>query len=135
MKKIYFIFILVTSIILMACSSVNTSKKSTELLFNKSFTLVEPFENDLININFDEKRVYGHSGVNRFFGPYHLKDDSIQIGPLASTMMAGPQKDMDNEQMILKTLNSATSYSYSNNLLIITSSNGEFLKFKLKENK
>lgn len=55
--------------------------------------------------------VFGDSGCNRFTGGYTVHGDRIEIGPLASTLMACPQKQMDAEAVFLKALQASTSYS------------------------
>jgi len=40
------------------------------------------------SLQFDDNRVSGLAGCNRFFGAFELVDGELQIGPLASTRMA-----------------------------------------------
>lgn len=49
----------------------------------------------------------GFGGCNNFFGSYELKDESIQIGPLGSTMMAC-DKGMNQESLVMNALQLAT---------------------------
>jgi heat shock protein HslJ len=58
----------------------------------------------------DEGQVSGSSGVNRYHGPYEADGESIEIGPLASTRMAGPAELMEQEQQYLKALEKVTRY-------------------------
>ena len=75
------------------------------------------------------QRVFGFSGVNRFFGPYNLdaSKKEIQLGPLASTMMAGPEEAMTFESDFLKKLNSTTSYFEDDETLILKTPSGDLI--------
>jgi heat shock protein HslJ len=42
----------------------------------------------VFTINFEENRVSGMGAPNRYFGPYTVDNDKLNIGELASTMMA-----------------------------------------------
>jgi heat shock protein HslJ len=52
----------------------------------------------------DEGRVFGKSVVNRYFGTYVVDGDAVTVGPLGSTMMAGPPEAMAEEQLVLRAL-------------------------------
>jgi heat shock protein HslJ len=41
-------------------------------------------------VRFEGDRVVGQVGVNRFTGSFTLDGDTLQVGPIASTRMAGP---------------------------------------------
>ena len=58
-------------------------------------------------------QVYGDSGCNRFTGTYTTDGDRISIGPLASTMMACPQRQMDAEATFLTRPGNALSCTRS----------------------
>jgi heat shock protein HslJ len=49
-------------------------------------------------------QVYGTGGVNRIRGTWSLDDDLLTLGPLASTLMAGPADAMATEREILEIL-------------------------------
>ncbi len=52
----------------------------------------------------DDGRVSGGASVNRFNGPIELSSDAIQIGPFATTRMAGPPEAMERERDYLAAL-------------------------------
>jgi heat shock protein HslJ len=64
-------------------------------------------------------QVYGDSGCNRFTGKYTTDGDRISIGPLASTMMACPQRQMDAEATFLTRIQAAVGYTASKKVLKI----------------
>ncbi len=49
-------------------------------------------------------RVSGNATVNRLMGQYALEGDVLRFGALASTMMAGPPENMEQEQRVLAAL-------------------------------
>ena len=48
--------------------------------------------------------VYGSSGVNRIRGTWTCEDDVLRLGPLVSTLIAGPQDAMDAEAALQQLL-------------------------------
>jgi putative lipoprotein len=52
----------------------------------------------------DDGRVAGTAGVNRFAGEWSVTGGTLTFGPLATTLMAGPQDRMDQEAAILRIL-------------------------------
>lgn len=83
-----------------------------------------------ITISFDKNKVNGNSGVNNYFGSYEIKNNSIKIGPVGSTRMAGPENLMKIEFEYLKLLQDSKTIEFNNNLLILTTSDGKVLKFE-----
>jgi heat shock protein HslJ len=55
-------------------------------------------------IRFDDGRVSGRVGVNRFTGGYTVAGDTIEFSPAAATRMAGPPELMDLEHRFLAAL-------------------------------
>ncbi len=65
----------------------------------------------------DAQRVAGSAGCNRIMGSYTLrKDGSLELGPLATTMMACP--DMEAEAAFLKALSEFGSTRRENGALL-----------------
>lgn len=83
-----------------------------------------------ITISFDKNKVNGNSGVNNYFGSYEIKNNSIKIGPVGSTRMAGPENLMKIEFEYLKLLQDSKTIEFNNNLLILTTNDGKVLKFE-----
>ena len=56
-------------------------------------------------LTFDgDGQVYGDAGVNRVRGTWELQGTRLVLGPMVSTMMAGPPEAMNCEQRILRLL-------------------------------
>lgn len=80
-----------------------------------------------ITLLFDanEDRVAGKV-VNNYFGPYVTQEEKIKFGPLASTMMMGPQKAMKDENNYMKFMNQdVETYEIKGNKLILKSAKDE----------
>ena len=73
-----------------------------------------PLARDVIApfITFDGKtdRASGFSGVNRFFGGYKMKGNTLIFGPIAGTRMAGTPEAMKLEDQFNKALESTTHW-------------------------
>jgi heat shock protein HslJ len=57
-----------------------------------------------------EARVAGFAGVNRLMGSFSLDEDGLRFGPLATTLMAGPEGAMELERRFLAALGRVTAY-------------------------
>ena len=132
MKKLHFIILLLFTLLFTSCSSLDFSDKKDikEQITNEKFVLIAPYRINKIFITFTDEGVNGNSGVNMFMGRYQITDNKISIGPLASTMMAGPIEDMVRETYILTVLNNSRKVSLENNILTFTTDDNQFLKFK-----
>jgi heat shock protein HslJ len=72
--------------------------------------------------------VSGHGPVNSYSGPYKVTgDDGIAIGPIASTMMAGPAKAMKVETAYFTALEAAKSYRVNGDQLTLADDEGTTL--------
>jgi heat shock protein HslJ len=69
-------------------------------------------------------KVSGDSGCNRFAGGYTVKGNHITIGPLASTLMACPDREMNAEATFLKKLQAAKTFKATASTLKLTGSEG-----------
>ena len=71
-----------------------------------------------------DSAVSGSGGVNTFSGPFESDETSIKIGPLAATMMAGPDDLMTQEQQYLAALQAATEWEVANGVLTLRDGEG-----------
>lgn len=84
-----------------------------------------------ITATFDGARMAGFSGVNSYTGEYEASEDgSFKAGPLASTMMAGPEKNMAAEKVYLTLVEAATSYEVAGGKLTLKEGEGTTLIFE-----
>jgi heat shock protein HslJ len=83
---------------------------------------------------FDGKQMTGFSGVNSYTGAYTAGEDgSFKAGPLASTMMAGPEKEMAAEAAYLKLVEAARSFEVADGKLTLTTDDGTTLTYQAAE--
>ncbi|MDR0448526.1 MAG: META domain-containing protein [Treponema sp.] len=88
---------------------------------------------DIYTINFQNGRVNGKGAPNTFFGPYTVNGNMLNIGPLASTLMAAIiEPDELKEHEYFEYLDKVTKWDISKGNLELYSSNGVVLVFTLK---
>jgi heat shock protein HslJ len=78
--------------------------------------LVPPLEGTSLSLEFLEDRVAGSGGVNRFMGSV---TSGPTFGPLATTMMAGPEDQMSQERIYLEHLAAVDSYEVDADELLL----------------
>ena len=106
-------------------------------LKNTKWKLVEmgqtsfPEKEREIKISFAENKISGNSGINNYFGNCEIKNDSIKIGPVGSTKIAGPENLMKIEREFLKLLENSKKIKLSNQkTLVLTTDKGKTLIFE-----
>jgi heat shock protein HslJ len=78
-----------------------------------------------ITAQFEDGRIGGTSAVNQYGGPYTADDDgSFSVGELVSTMMAGPEPDMDAEQTYLQILAQVEEFAIDGDELTLSAGSG-----------
>lgn len=136
MKKLLSTIMCLSIFLIYSCA---TAKKSTNAavknltqkdLREKEFALENMYKELEINIGFENNRIYGFSGVNRYMSDYKLNGDKITISGAASTMMAGPEKNMNAEIEYLKLLNEADTIMLDGDILTIKTKSGQVLIYK-----
>lgn len=85
-----------------------------------------------ITLGFDgkDKRFFGRSAINRYFGTYKTEGDRLTFGPAGSTMMAGPGHLMAAEREYMQFLPQVATYRLDGNRLILSKANGESMVFE-----
>lgn len=122
------------SILLGACNLRNAplqpSLGETSWSLNK-INEISPIEGSQVTLVFAEGSSNGNAGCNSYQGTYQAEGDRLQFGPLVQTEMAcmEPLGVMDQERVYLQLLGAAQSYEVSDEVLTITSDNGQSLKF------
>jgi heat shock protein HslJ len=72
-------------------------------------------------IKFEHGKLSVFGGINRLSGSYALVDDTVAIGSLVSTRMAGDPALMEREQGLAKALASVDAFQVSGNELMLSS--------------
>ena len=78
-----------------------------------------------ITADFKDGRIGGTSAVNQYGGPYTAGDDgAFSVGELVSTMMAGPEADMQAETSYMTLLAAAKKYEIDGGTLTLFDGDG-----------
>ena len=83
-----------------------------------------------VTARFQEGRVSGFSGCNRFFGGYTLDGDRIVIGQLAGSMMMCPEASMTLEHALTGSLAGTFQYAIAGKTLTLRSGTEPVLTFE-----
>lgn len=129
-KKI--ITFLAAGALLVGCSSLESRKNDIKSIEKQEFLLTNMYKDANITIAFEGDRVYGFSGVNRYFGGAKIEGDNIEVLNVASTMMAGPENRMQAESGYIKLLNKADKIEVKNDSIILLTKDNEKLIFEKK---
>ena len=102
------------------------------MAYVNSLTLRNAKNGAEITLGFDgkDKRFFGRSAINRYFGTYKTEGDRLTFGPAGSTMMAGPGHLMAAEREYMQFLPQVATYRLDGNRLILSKANGESMVFE-----
>lgn len=75
--------------------------------------LTPPLVDTEITANFDSEQITGSAGCNRYFGPYSVAGNMLEMGAIASTKMACMDAVDRQEMQYLTALDGAQSYAMS----------------------
>lgn len=88
---------------------------------------VEGWEAQSLEFNEDGQRVAGNGGVNRFGGRYDQKGNDLSFGPLAMTLRAGPEAQMNLEARYTKALSRVTHWRQDGRHVVLSDDAGSRL--------
>ena len=101
-----------------------------EQLNGREFMIVTDGYNKQVSIGFQGDRVYGFSGINRYFGDYQVSGGKLVFGEFGLTRMGGSQDEMTKELQFLDLLKNNKSVKLSGGTLTLISNEGIELVFK-----
>lgn len=101
-----------------------------EQLNGREFIIVTEGYNSKTSIGFKGDRVYGFSGINRYFGTYQVSGGKFVFGEFGLTRMAGSENEMTQELKFLDILKNNKSVKLSGDTLTLISTEGIELIFK-----
>jgi len=87
--------------------------------------VVSPMAGTRLTLEFEDGKVSGDSGCNRFHGSFAVAGNALTIGPLATTRMACDGESMVQEQQFLAALASAATWDIVRGMLDIHRADGE----------
>ena len=95
---------------------------------------VEALDETVVTATFDGDTVSGSGGCNTFSAGYETDGDSIEIGPVAATLMACPEPVMAQEQVFFEGLGAAAEFRATEDELVLLDDSGtELLRFDATE--
>ena len=101
-----------------------------EQLNGREFIIVTEGYNSKTSIGFKGDRVYGFSGINRYFGTYKVSGGKFVFGEFGLTTLPGTQEAMTQELKFLDILKNNKSIKLSGDTLTLISTEGIELIFK-----
>ena len=101
-----------------------------EQLNGREFMIVTDGFNKQVSIGFKGDRVYGFSGINRYFGNYQISGGKFVFDDFGLTQMAGSEEEMTKELQFLDLLRKNKSIKLSGDTLTLLSTEGIELVFK-----
>lgn len=113
-----------------SASSVGIFANLKEQLNGREFIIVTEGYNSKTSIGFKGDRVYGFSGINRYFGTYQISGGKFIFGEFGLTTLPGSQEAMTQELKFIDTLKKNKSIKLSGDTLTLTSTEGVELIFK-----
>ena len=111
-------------------SSTGIFANLKEQLNGREFIIVTEGYNSKTSIGFKGDRVYGFSGINRYFGTYQVSGGKFIFGEFGLTTLPGSQEAMTQELKFIDTLKKNKSIKLSGDTLTLTSTEGVELIFK-----
>lgn len=122
MKKIFLSLVF----FLLACSDVEGFKTGTYKMLNSP--------NDVpVTLSFADDGSLNAKVVNVIMGNYEIKGNALTIIPGGTTMMMGPQKEMEAEQIFMQILIAVKSYKTKGESLELITEDGKSFIFELFE--
>ena len=82
-----------------------------------------------ITADFFKEQMSGQAPVNSYFADYTTEGESIEFGPIGSTLMAGDQKMMDAEAAYFELLGSVTTFAVTEEKLTLKAGGQEVLGY------
>lgn len=111
-------------------TSVGLFANLKEQLNGREFIIVTEGYNSKTSIGFKGDRVYGFSGINRYFGTYQVSGGKFIFSEFGLTRMAGSEKEMTQELKFLDILKNNKSVKLSGDTLTLISTEEIELIFK-----
>ncbi|APY10717.1 hypothetical protein BWZ22_05440 [Seonamhaeicola sp. S2-3] len=128
MKWILILFSIIT---LKTCNNTSLEQNTTMLQDNFNITTLNGTNVSAFNLTIafadSTKQVSGFSGCNRFFGSYTIENNTIKLGPLATTRKMCTPKLNSVESELLDALTKTNHFSIKNDTLILLENENKLL--------
>ncbi len=116
----------------LALAACGDSTPNPEMLKGANFVADATGTDITLSFAADQMRVNGQV-VNLYNGEYTVNGDKISFGPIASTMMMGPQDAMQTEQDYFKFLSTVDCYDLKDGRLTLKNADGKEIVFQQVE--
>lgn len=139
-QKFLAVLMTVASLMLASCATARISNDISKSVKNTRWSLVtlanEPLVTDtLITLNFDNDKMSGSDGCNRYHTAYTLNTDKLNINKnVATSMMACPEAIMRQAFSYISALTQATGYKVEREQLTLLDTAGKPLAAFKKQN-
>ena len=111
-------------------SSTSVFASLKEQLNGREFFIVTDGYNKKASIGFQGDRVYGFSGINRYFGDYQVSGGKLVFGEFGMSRQGASEEEMTKELQFLDLLKKNKSVKLSGGTLTLISNEGIELVFK-----
>jgi len=111
-------------------SSTSVFASLKEQLNGREFFIVTDGYNKKASIGFQGDRVYGFSGINRYFGDYQVSGGKLVFGEFGMSRQGASEEEMTKELQFLDLLKNNKSVKLSGGTLTLISNEGIELVFK-----
>ena len=116
MKKIFLVF----TLFLLACNGSEVFKSGT-------YKMVNSPNGAPIILSFNDDGTINAKVVNIIMGNYKIEGNNLTIMPGGTTMMMGPKKEMEAEQIFIQMLPEVKSYEMKDDRLELITSEKRFM--------
>ena len=113
-----------------ASSSTSVFGSLKERLNGREFVIVTEGFNKKVSIGFQGDRVYGFSGINRYFGNYQVSGGKLVFGEFGMSRQGASEEEMTKELQFLDLLKKNKSVKLSGGTLTLISTEGIELVFR-----
>ena len=122
------------SLLLEICFLAGCSNSVEQIsLSGKKFVMQNSEAGTTVTLEFsDNGNDYYGQVVNNYFGSYKIFNDKITFSAGGTTMMMGPREEMEAEGRYFADLDKVKSFTLQNDVLTLTTSDGQVLEFKEK---
>ena len=111
-------------------SSTSVFASLKEQLNGREFVIVTEGFNKKASIGFQGDRVYGFSGINRYFGDYQVSGGKLVFGEFGMSRQGASEEEMTKELQFLDLLKKNKSVKLSGGTLTLISTEGIELVFR-----
>lgn len=104
--------------------------KANEMVGREFIIETEEYKAKKLTIGFTKDKIFGFSGINRYFSKYKISNNKLIIDNIGVTKVAGNKEKMVSELKFLSLLRDNKEIKLEGDYLILISNEGLELKFR-----